>query len=325
MASTVAPPEKSNYDNILPLAYSGKASPLDISPLGLSRHTGGTLRQSNLSWFLPPRRAPSPPETQTQKHQAEMISTAKEATQTVSRSDLDNFLDMPSPRVEGSMRRSIEQSQRDSERPTTTMSLSYYAMDYGPTAAEKGDVSQSSNPSNPSIAHFKAEDKREAIDLDSRPSSLDEILRQQSELDKSIAALRLASMSIPNDTPFDIPAFDPAASTTSSKSAVLDQSRSAVIKSKTESLSNRSDFSLSVFPVPPIRNSRISIEHLSEAEGQGNESRKGREMAERPISLTIDTEDPQFPIEPQADSLAVQYDVTSFIGGESTASALLLN
>lgn len=320
MASTVASPEKSNYNHILPLAYSGKAFPSVISPLGLASQTEGTPRQSSLSWILPPRRAPSPPETQTQKRQAEIISTAKEAMQTVSRSEVDSFLNMPSPRLEGPMRKSIGQSQGDSERPTTTMSLSYYAMDYGPSAAEKGDISQASNPSNPSIALFKAEDQREAIDLESRPSSLDEFLRQQSELDKSIAALRLASMSIPNDSPFDIPAFDPAASTMSSKSAALDQSRSAVVKSKTESLSNRSDFSLSVFPVPPIiANSRISIEHLSEADDQGNKSRKGREEVERPISLTINTEDPQSPIEPQADSLSVQYDVTSFIGGESTA------
>ncbi|KAL0575979.1 hypothetical protein V5O48_005979 [Marasmius crinis-equi] len=132
-------------------------------------------------------------------------------------------------------------------------------------------------------------------------SSLDELLRQQSELDKSIANLRLFS---PQATSTNIPS-DGRIESSASRPPRTDRTYS--------STSNPSEFSLSIFPDPP---------KFGELEKKLPSSRVSS-MALRAKRTTILTdaaadEMPERFLAPRTagrlDSAGTSYDVTSFIG-----------
>jgi len=142
-------------------------------------------------------------------------------------------------------------------------------------------------------------------------TSIDELFRQQTELDKSIAALRLFSM----QTHFSSNVAGPSDGTIST---VATRSRSTLTSHMTESLSNRSDFSLSVFPAPPIVPvDEVATKYPSEGAHQGagqrgpsatkGQKEKGKDF-EPPSSSKYDRV-------AKVDSAATQFDVTSFING----------
>lgn len=134
-------------------------------------------------------------------------------------------------------------------------------------------------------------------------SSLDELLRQQSELDKSIANLRLFSTQATMST---VPEDGRTASSASKPPGTESRTFS--------SMSNPSVFSLSVFPDPPkfgepektLRPSRVSSTTL---------------RTKRNTLLNVQREpstDNRVASRPQPgrlDSVGTSYDVTSFIGG----------
>ncbi|KAF9474465.1 hypothetical protein BDN70DRAFT_997033 [Pholiota conissans] len=308
-------PEKSTYIDALPLAYSDdkrNPSPSSLYPMPPSRQTRFTPQQSVLSRSLPSPREYTSSELQHPWRHDETTLTAK-AISITSHSEDNDFLNLSeSPKIEGSTKKSLEgKPQEDNERPVTTMSLSYYAMNYDPSGVEKSNIAETFNSRQSSIAVLEPPDRRIISASTSRPSSLDEILRQQNELDKSIAALRLVSMSISSDSPFENSSF-PSAPPTNQKLAVKDQPRNTLVSRRTESLSNRSDFSLSVFPAPPAI---PSTENLVET--HRDQHGMGRETIKRHASLNIGVEDPQ---SSQIDPPGIQYDVTSFIGDLSEPS-----
>ncbi|KAG7450372.1 uncharacterized protein BT62DRAFT_927672 [Guyanagaster necrorhizus] len=143
-------------------------------------------------------------------------------------------------------------------------------------------------------------------------TSFDELLRQQSELDQSIAALRL---------------FSPQASTATTSNAADVGVEDALVKSssmaptastgtgsytgvKADSSSVPSEFSLSIFPEPPTDGSGLPDTPAALI--------VGRSMA---IPSLIIDEVPSIPTSPNGlgtgrfGSAGTQYDVTSFIGG----------
>ncbi|KAK0465205.1 uncharacterized protein EV420DRAFT_1513303 [Desarmillaria tabescens] len=148
--------------------------------------------------------------------------------------------------------------------------------------------------------------------LNSRSStSFDELLRQQSELDQSIAALRLFSPEASTATFLD--AKDVAAPDAPAKSTSMAPTASTGTNSyiKVDSSSVPSEFSLSIFPEPPTNGSGLPDTPVA--------SIAGRNMI-IPPSPTVD-EVPSMPTSPNGLSTGrfgsggTQYDVTSFIGG----------
>jgi len=145
----------------------------------------------------------------------------------------------------------------------------------------------------------------------SRPvtlDSFDELLRQQTELDKSIAALRLFS---PQTSTFPTPAI-PEPVTFSKTSATERQSMSTNSR-KGDSVSNRSEFSLSIFPDPPARETFPASPLL------------GRQPTEVASSRFLSSKFPEDanaqpstsrrpPARFESATSGTQYDVTSFIG-----------
>ncbi|KAK0208387.1 hypothetical protein DFS33DRAFT_1303049 [Desarmillaria ectypa] len=160
--------------------------------------------------------------------------------------------------------------------------------------------------------------------LNSRSTtSFDELLRQQSELDQSIAALRLFSPEVSTATFSDTKdlAAPGAPKKSSSMAPTASTGTNSYIGTKADSSSVPSEFSLSIFPEPPMDGSGLPDTPVA--------SIAGRNMIIRPrpenvsfdiLSPTID-EVPSIPTSPNEldtrrfDSAGTQYDVTSFIGG----------
>lgn len=148
-------------------------------------------------------------------------------------------------------------------------------------------------------------------------NSFDELLRQQTELDKSIAALRLFSRS-PTTTSFPLPP-EP------------DSNTKSMSISSGKSVSARSEFSLSIFPDPPPvdRTSVVPIPVLSgRARDPPFPSRRARRQSTVPHSAISmagpELDAPDSPTRVRFDSsvsAGTQYDVTSFIGGEFIRSS----
>lgn len=143
-------------------------------------------------------------------------------------------------------------------------------------------------------------------------NSLDELLRQQMELDKSIRALRLFARQS-DDIPFSPPTPDIVSSTDNppeSTKPPLSNRTTSMSTNKPDSASARSEFSLSIFPEPPI----VDTGPLS----------PGSIVAGRARRLPRTSRRPSFPSSPsqygtvaaRAGSAGTRYDVTSFIRSE---------
>lgn len=133
---------------------------------------------------------------------------------------------------------------------------------------------------------------------------VEEILRRQTALDESIAALRIAAYPTP------APGAEPKTAGTSK--SLNDSYRST----KTQSVDARSDFSLSIFPDPPIAPAtqvatKYSVDYSISV--PANESETTLNTASgMPSSEALGLEDRQSQ-RPNPSG----YDVTSFIGGKS--------
>jgi len=157
----------------------------------------------------------------------------------------------------------------------------------------------------------------------SNANSFDELLRQQTELDRSIAALRLFSPQ-PAGT-----AFSPLGSTLKkSPSGRTISSTPTSGGNKPDSASARSEFSLSNFPDPPLGDVNSLFPSTTGRLVSLREKARTKQKDDVPVGLVpikIPNEDtPSLPGSPSQtetstrrfDSAGTQYDVTSFIGGE---------
>lgn len=203
-------------------------------------------------------------------------------------------------------------TSEDVPRPTTGVSIpSYYDMEPPPVSfppsmsqVSSGDGSDSPIYGLNGIIKPVSDSTSTIKDRNASLSSFDELLRQQTELDRSIAALKLFS--------------SPEASvSTRPKPPPLNRIQSASTSSYTgpglDSASARSEFSLSIFPEPPNAGDNGSVQRLSRAEPLSRASR---------AATWVPTEDmpsiPSSPNElgtaPKYDSAVTQYEITSFIG-----------
>ncbi|KAG6911857.1 hypothetical protein DXG01_000104 [Tephrocybe rancida] len=157
--------------------------------------------------------------------------------------------------------------------------------------------------------------------------SFNELLRQQTELDKSIAALRLyaaddSSTLVTSSQPASRDSFIPRAPNLRTGSV----STNSYLGWKPESASHQSDFSLSIFPQPPSTDpdglpNSVKLERLV---GRARTLRLepiAPRSAEVDIAIKVD-EGSSLPVSPnqfegtaRMESAGTQYDVTSFIGG----------
>ncbi|KAJ7651692.1 hypothetical protein DFH06DRAFT_1207853 [Mycena polygramma] len=175
----------------------------------------------------------------------------------------------------------------------------------GPADPESPTLSR--RPPSSSLAPPSPSAGRESV------NSFDELLRQQTELDKSIAALRLFS---PTTAVMSLPA--PPDPEPESKSN--DRSMSM---SSGKSMSNRSEFSLSIFPEPPpVESAVIPAESIPTLMGRARDPpfppRAPRARRQSQIPHSVDIDNLSAPVSPaynnRFDSAVTQYDVTSFIG-----------
>ncbi|KAG5648106.1 hypothetical protein DXG03_007141 [Asterophora parasitica] len=164
-----------------------------------------------------------------------------------------------------------------------------------------------------------------------RSISFSDLLRQQTELDKSIAALRLFS-SDDATSALIIPSPPPTASLSLSSyvrygpKQSKDDSTGSYFGRKPDSASNRSDFSLSIFPEPPaVENELPASTKLERLVGRAQTLRRERTESSQMIPINVTGDDgPLLPASPtqfegslRLESAGTQYDATSFIGGES--------
>ncbi|KAF9452639.1 hypothetical protein P691DRAFT_803760 [Macrolepiota fuliginosa MF-IS2] len=237
------------------------------------------------------------------------------------RPDLRFDIIMPPPH-------SAENSDSPEEPPTTGISLTYYTMN-----VEGRDVPNVPIIQDPSISPTKS-----SIYQSVRPgdvggtsktsfiiqplsraipsvNSFDELMRQQNELDKSIANLRLLSVDTSSIKP-------PAKSAPTLPGSSLAEDSPASAKSRpqstlrTDSLSQHSEFSLSIFPVPPSRPESVT------AERRFSKPMALRKPPQIPVSSLNQAPStspiPESPSQTggtaRLTSAGTQYDVTSFIG-----------
>lgn len=142
-------------------------------------------------------------------------------------------------------------------------------------------------------------------------NSLDELLRQQRELDKSIAALRIFS----------------STNTMVSLEPLAEPETKQSDRSVSMSSGNRSEFSLSIFPDPPADRSSVLPDTLirkgRDAPFPLRVTRRSRRQSRIPRSA-VSTKDaeglfvPTSPAHASSGSAGTQYDVTSFIGDLTT-------
>ncbi|KAK0478529.1 hypothetical protein IW261DRAFT_1483904 [Armillaria novae-zelandiae] len=220
-------------------------------------------------------------------------------------------------------------------RPKTGVSFSsYYLEDHrGSLPAPKPIFVSEASPSGPDSPVYglngiitatgdgpSTKTKSESLNSQST-TSFDELLRQQSELDQSIAALRLFSPQ--ESTAIISNVKDVAAPSTLSKSSSIPPSAGTGTNSytgtKADSSSVPSEFSLSIFPEPPTDGSGLPDNPVASISGQNTT------VLLRPenvlISSPVIDEVPSMPTSPNGlgtgrfGSAGTQYDVTSFIGG----------
>ncbi|TFK41025.1 hypothetical protein BDQ12DRAFT_678762 [Crucibulum laeve] len=241
---------------------------------------------------------------------------------------------------------SISPAVRPSERPVTEVSLSYYTMERlsqnltpipiyetpdretdSPVYGLEGIIlrrdMQEKQPSEPQ--HNRSQN-------DSL-TSFDELLRQQTELDQSIAALRLFSPQSTQIPAVDKPAIQSRPSINpqdGSQNRSLSTVTSTSTGQKPESASGRSEFSLSNFPEPPavVDNVEASPSRFLAKASDVPRARPLQEDSPKDndhqqsignVSLVAPSSS-RFGGTPKSDSGGTQYDVTSFIGDLSDPS-----
>lgn len=228
----------------------------------------------------------------------------------------------------------LASKQPSGDRPFTAVSLSYYTTDQssGEYNTSRSLNSRSLNSHSPNLPkeselnpnpHIPDSDRPSNVSPNGSITSIDELFRQQTELDKSIAALRLFSM----QTDFSKIVAEPS---DGAVSAVATRSRNTMTSNKTESFSNRSDFSLSVFPAPPIVPvDEVSTKYPNQGARQDDSQKassatKGQKRkGKSPEPLILASLTSAVPLRSSSkddrdskfDSAATQFDVTSFIGG----------
>lgn len=329
--------EKLPVTDTLPYAYANKTQGLhNRFRLVTPRTSQGKSRASNISWILPRRSLIGNEhellgrDNESLREEAVIVvdsNKVREDDDPVGTIPMAMSPAMLQPQPPSLNSASMSASkQRSGDRPFTAVSLSYYTMD---RSSGEYNTSRSLNSNSFNLPKESELNPKPRIPDSDRPSivqspqgsitSIDELFRQQTELDKSIAALRLFSM----QTDFPRIVAEPS---NSAVSAVATRSRSTLTSNKTESLSNRSDFSLSVFPAPPIVPvDEVATKYPNESARQNDgqkassvkkgrkEQGKGSDLASFasavPPSSSKDDRDSKF------DSAVTQFDVTSFIGG----------
>jgi hypothetical protein len=221
-------------------------------------------------------------------------------------------------------------SMTQARRPHETSSIvSYYATARGssPSTQPNGIGVPAEEPiygldgiQPPSPATIRPDRPRSSV------VSFNEMMRQQQELDDSIAALRLLT---PGDS-------TPLTSTDGSSDVKNETEASRASRSRsvaTISASGRSDFSLSVFPDPPEEPSDGFAAAAAHAmlKQPGTESRMDPVKGEPPqpkllapyndsrrkeVPMNVGSVELTIPSGLRVESGGTQYDVTSFIGGE---------
>ena len=201
------------------------------------------------------------------------------------------------------------------ERPTNDTSFSsYYALEphsrfsFLQLTSTSGEGSDSPVYGLDGIIGGKPEESSEDLPA-VRPersslSSFDELLRQQTELDKSIAALKLFSPE--NSAP--LLGVPQPVSPSASKVPPFNRTYSISTNSRIDSASARSEFSLSVFPEPPAAEENVT---------SVSRSRSSRAAVRAPTQdlPSIPSSPNQPGIFPKYDPAVTQYEITSFIGG----------
>lgn len=229
-------------------------------------------------------------------------------------------------------------------RPLTDLSLTYYTMNLrSPEPEEMHETTINGAESSDFALQQGEREGRLDANLTLSPSrsgssvsSFEELLRRQSELDRSIAALRLLSprLAFSNMTPF-------AHQTNGSSDQIVplpttlsrNTLTASLITSKPESASALSDFSLSVFPDPPapsnvpLLSSGVPGETTSPdaLNGAPKDIHTGVLSAQVPIrraSSSFARGSPQVCVSAIFDSEGTQYDVTSFVGGDCISPKL---
>lgn len=232
-------------------------------------------------------------------------------------------------------------------RPLTDLSLTYYTMNS--RSPEPGEMQETTiyGTEPPDFALQQGEregwlDANAALSP-SRPgssvSSLEELLRRQSELDRSIAVLRLLSprLAFSNTTPFAHPTNRSSDQivplpTTLSRNTLT----ASLITSKPDTASALSDFSLSIFPDPPAPNNvpllssgvsgkTTSPDALNDAPKDIHTGFLSIQVPIRRASSSLAQDSPQVSISAIFDSEGTQYDVTSFVGGDGISPKLFYN
>ncbi|KIK71151.1 hypothetical protein GYMLUDRAFT_33285 [Collybiopsis luxurians FD-317 M1] len=244
----------------------------------------------------------------------------------------------------------IENQESPSEsRPSIGVSLRYYGvesrMSFPNPTFWGNDASsyQSSGTDSPvyGLNGIVNKRKQDRISTDSvltsnrRPSmsSFDELIQQQAELDRSIAALRLfsppePSIGEPQTQPLEVqsenlPTDAPTPGAVTSPETANSNNRTL---STLTSSSARSDFSLSHFPDPPA----VDFNGSPRASLNTMRAKRRSKFLRRDVPTSFDTgsvDAPSIPSSPtrlvpgrQFDSSATQYDVTSFIGNLTSPS-----
>ncbi|KAJ3517385.1 hypothetical protein NLJ89_g547 [Agrocybe chaxingu] len=365
--------EKSPLDSALPTSYSnGGYVPYSRDPSNMANAYGRIARDppapNAVSWIVSPQdsipiQIISPDSSK--EHEEDVTTFATRAT-----TDAPRYTDVPGSNSRSRLAPSAPSGPRRQERnqvasddaPYAGMSLSYYGAGQSSPKSENRSIMRSPSPVSRDLGYSVTEDVIESRTVvptlaPKSPSvqpanqqgsitSIDELFRQQNELDRSIAALRLFS----NQAETQVAV--PSESASNSNQGVIDssanQSRSvvadSVVTSKTESISNRSDFSLSIFPDPPVvpRNAvatKYSQEHLrTDSKSNDLETSPPQRPGPRNIEpLIIPPETAatmgsgpvsQSGLTDAFTSAGTQYDVTSFIGdltGPSSGSGNILS
>ncbi|KAG6836805.1 hypothetical protein H0H93_002827, partial [Arthromyces matolae] len=204
---------------------------------------------------------------------------------------------------------------------------SYYRMDQrsiGVTVPPSSDSPMENLDLHVDGANVISGDLKECQHRPQSSLSFSELLRQQSELDKSIAALALYTS---DDSSASEPIGQDPYLRKNPKSWMMRVSTGSYIgQRKIDSDSNRSDFSLSGFPEPPKDESTVpnSIK-LEQLVGRARRLRLEPIAPRRLQAESMERE--SLPVSPgefggvsRMDSKGTQYDVTSFIGGFMSGS-----
>jgi len=299
---------------------------------------------SRLTWILP--------QNAERRSSAERIYTEDRELGMVPAEDTVARADSPSSQMKQSRKLSIsidkdltsigtnrEEEVASNDRHWTALSIpSYYGMEQRSDHPPPPPPFLARGTDSPVYGLNGIMARSRDVGTQSRPHSsisFDELLRQQTELDKSIAALRLFSSTSPPDMPTSQPAV-PASPPSGATNANVRSNRvstNSYLGRKPDSASNQSDFSLSIFPAPPAASSEElpTSTKLERFVGRARTLRREPASAGATGMVTVKVagvETPSLPVSPsrsegtpRLESAGTQYDVTSFIGGLSVPTS----